>query len=169
VTGRAAAFAVVAGVAVWAVWTAADTAPARLTEPAARAFVAHQTAAWNARDAAAWAALFTPDARFVDQARGSDNSVVPNGRSTLSQATAQARRFFARSHFHAPADIDRIEIAPDGRSARVLGRETTRLEPPGQPARTLCAETEQTLVLAAGRLLSQGQTDTAVRCKAAPR
>jgi hypothetical protein len=145
---------------------AAHAAPARITEPAVRAFVAKQEAAWNARDAKVWAGFFTPGARFVDQSRGSDNSIVPNGTSTLADATAQAGRFFARSTFHETAQVTRVEISSDGRSARVLGREQTRIEAPGRASRTLCAETEQHLVLTDGRLLSQGQTDTAVRCNA---
>jgi hypothetical protein len=146
----------------------ADAAAARLTEPAVRAFVARQEAAWNARNAKAWAASFTPDARFVDQARGSDNSVVPYGESTLAQATAQAERFFARSRFRETTQIVRIEIAPDGRSARVLGYERTRVEEPARPPRTLCAETEARIVLQADRILSRGQTETSVRCNARP-
>jgi uncharacterized protein (TIGR02246 family) len=144
-------------------------APARLSEAAIRAFVAKQEAAWNARDARAWAAFFTPDARFVDQSRGSDNSLVPNGQSTLTEAAAQAERFFAKAPFHETAEVVRVEIAADGRSARVFGRETTRIDEPGRPSRTFCAETEQTLTLAAGRFLSRGQTDTAVRCNAVKR
>ena len=148
---------------------AAQAAPTRLTEPVVRAFVARQEAAWNARDAAAFAALFTPDARFVDQARGSDNSIVPYGQSTLGQAIAQARRFFAEAPFHETAVVDRVIVAADGRSARVFGRETTTISAPGRPPRTLCAQTEQVVILQAGRLLSRGQTDTAVRCSAAGR
>jgi ketosteroid isomerase-like protein len=143
-------------------------APARLTEPAIRAFIASQEKAWNAKDARVWAAAFTPDARFVDQARGSDNSVVPNGTSTLAQATAQAERFFAKSSFHETAEVTRIEIAADGRSARVLAREQIRIDQPGRAPRVLCTETEHRLVLAGGRILSRGQTDTSVRCNAAP-
>lgn len=147
---------------------AALAAPAaaetRLTEPAIRAFVARQEAAWNGRDAQAFAATFTPDAVFVDQARNSNGGVTSNGSSTLAQAIAQARRFFTRSTFRETATIDRVEVAPDGRSARVLGHETTRIETPGRPSRTLCAETEQTVILARGRILSRGQTDTGVRC-----
>lgn len=142
----------------------AQAAGARLTEPAVRAFVARQEAAWNARDAAAFAATFTPDAVFVDQARDSNGGVTANGRSTLPQAIAQARRFFARTRFHAASVIDRVDLAADGRSARVHGRETTQVTTPGRPGRTLCAETQQTVVLVSGRALSRGQTDTDVRC-----
>ena len=147
--------------------TAAHAAPARLTDADVRAFVARQETAWNAKDARAWAAHFTPDARFVDQARGSDNSLVPNGTSTLAEAAAQAKRFFAKATFRETAEVLRVEIAPDGCAARVSARETIRIEAArGLPPRILCTETEHTLVLQGGRILSRGQTDTAVRCRA---
>ncbi len=142
----------------------AAAAEPRLTEPAVRAFVARQEAAWTGRDAQAFAATFTPDAVFVDQARNSNGGVTSNGSSTLAQATAQARRFFARARFRETATVDRVEIAADGRSARVYGHETTRIETSGHPPRTLCAETEQTVIFARGRILSRGQTDTGLRC-----
>ncbi|MFL5294953.1 MAG: hypothetical protein ACJ798_01095 [Phenylobacterium sp.] len=150
--------------AVISLAASAHAAPARLTEPAVRAFVAKQEQAWNAKDLRGYFAGFTADARFADRARASDNSIVPNGTATLAQAQAQARRFFAGSRFHETATVDRVEIAPDGRQARVLGHEISRIETPGRPARTLCAETEQIIVLDAGRLRSKGQTDTAIRC-----
>jgi uncharacterized protein (TIGR02246 family) len=142
----------------------AQAADIKLTEPAVRAFVARQSSAWNAKDATAFAAAFTPDAVFVDQARDSHGGVTPNGRSTLTQATAQARRFFARNDFRETSLVDRVVISADGRTAQVYGREVTRIEAPGKPARTFCAETAQTLVLVNGRLLSRGQTDTDTRC-----
>lgn len=145
--------------------TAAHAAPARITEPQVRAFVERQEAAWNAKDAGAWAGRFTADARFVDQARGSDNRIVPNGTSTLAEAVGQARRFFAKSRFHETFVVDRVQIAPDGGSAQVWSHETIRLEMSGKPLRTLCTETEQTLVFDHGRLRSRGQTDTSVRCE----
>ena len=107
---------------------------------------------------------FTPDAVFIDQAVGSDGKLIPNGRSTLTEATAQARRFFAKSRFRQAIVVDRVVVAPDARSAHVFAHTTTRLERPGQPPRTFCARTEQTLVLAHGRLASRGQTDTDIRC-----
>jgi uncharacterized protein (TIGR02246 family) len=142
----------------------AQAADVRLTEPTVRAFVAHQEAAWNSKDARAFAATFTPDAVFIAQARDSHGGVTPNGRSTLQQATAQARRFFAKTHFQATVTVDQIAVSPDGRSAQVLGREVTRIEMPGGPPHMFCAETRQTLVLLRARILSQGQTDTDVRC-----
>jgi hypothetical protein len=144
--------------------TGAQAAKPELTEASARAFVALQDEAWNDRLAVAFAATFTPDAVFVDQAVGSDGKLIPNGRSTLAEATAQARRFFARSRFHQTTVVGGVTLAPDGRSAHVLAKTTTRIERPGQPPRTFCALSEQTLVLVQGRLLSRGQTDTDVRC-----
>jgi len=141
----------------------AQAAPA-LTEAAVRAFVARQEATWTHKDAAAFAAGFTPDAVFVDQARDSHGGITRNGRSTLPQAITQARRFFAKNSFSETSVVDRVAIAPDGRSAQVFGHETSRIETPGRPPRTLCAETAQTVVLAHGRVLSRGQTDTDVRC-----
>lgn len=142
----------------------AQAAAPALTEAAVRAFVARQEAAWTHKDAAAFAATFSPDAVFVDQARDSHGGITQNGRSTLPQAIAQARRFFARNSFSETSVVDRVVIAPDGRSAQVFGHETLRIETPGRPPRTFCAETAQTVVLAGGRLLSRGQTDTDVRC-----
>jgi hypothetical protein len=154
----------VIGAALAVACAAAQAATPRLTEAAVRAFVARQEAAWNARDLAAYGATFAPDARFVDQARGSDNRIVPYGASTLAEAAAQARRFFAKSRVRETATVDRVEIAADGASARVVGHAVSRIETAGKPPRTLCAQTEQTLVLFRGRILSRGQTDTAVRC-----
>jgi len=107
--------------------TAAHAAPARLTDADVRVFVARQEAAWNARDAKAWAAHFTLDARFVDQARGSDNSLVPNGTSTLAEAAAQAKRFFAKATFR-----DRRGPPRRDRPGRPLG---PRLRPRDDPVR----------------------------------
>jgi uncharacterized protein (TIGR02246 family) len=135
-----------------------------LTDAAVRAFVARQEAAWNAGDARAFAATFTPDAMFVDQARNSNGGVTANGSSTLAQTTAQARRFFAKSRVRETTTLDQVEIAQDGASAQVLGHQVSRIETAGSPPRILCAETRQTVVLARGRILSKGQTDTDVRC-----
>jgi uncharacterized protein (TIGR02246 family) len=142
----------------------AQAAEPALNEAAVRAFVARQEAAWNARDVAAFFATFTPDAVFVDQARDSHGGITANGRSTLLQAKVQAGRFVAKNRFSETSTVDRVVIAPDGRSARVFGHERSRIESPGRAPRTLCAETDQTLVLRNGRLLSRGQTDTDVRC-----
>ncbi|MEO8113290.1 MAG: hypothetical protein ABI655_02840 [Phenylobacterium sp.] len=136
------------------------TAAPRLTEAQARAFVARQDAAWNGRDAAAYFATFLPSAVFVAQARSNQGGVVPYGRSTLPEARAQAQRVFARGPFHQASTVDRVEISPDGLAARLLGHQVSTTA-----GRTACAEIEQRLVLARGRMLSTGQTETAVRCR----
>lgn len=149
---------------VLALSASAQAAEPRLTEASVRAFLARQDAAWNARDAHAFAAAFTPDAVFIAEARNSNGGITSNGSSTLAQAIAQARRFFARAKFHETAVADRIEIAADGRSARVFGHEVTQMESKDRPRSTLCAETRQIVVLVKGRILSKGQTETDVRC-----
>lgn len=144
--------------------SAAQAGEPRLTDASVRAFVARQEAAWNARDAAGFAATFTPDATIVDQARDNQNRLVENGRSTVPQATAQARRFFAKHTVRETTQIGRIVIAPDGRSAQVFAHEVSQVATRGQPNRTLCGETEQSLILVKGGIRSRGQTDTAIRC-----
>jgi hypothetical protein len=143
----------------------AGAAGPRLTEPAVRAFVARQEAAWNARDLGGFEATFTADAVFVDQARNSSGGVTANGSSTLAQAIAQAKRFFAKARFRETSVVDAVAISVDGRSALVTGHEVSQIEATAaRPARRLCAETRQTVVLVRGRILSKGQTDTDVRC-----
>ncbi|HSV02970.1 MAG TPA: nuclear transport factor 2 family protein [Phenylobacterium sp.] len=142
----------------------AHAAPARLTQAGVRAFAARQERAWNASDAAGFFGLFTPDARFTDQARAKDGRVVPYGTSTLAQARAQATSFFARSRHHETSTIRSVRIAPDGRSAVVLGDEVAEIATAGRTRRS-CAETEQTIVLTPAGLRSKGQTDTQVACR----
>lgn len=140
----------------------AAAAPQRLTDAGVRAFVARQERAWNAGDVAAWAALFTPDARFTDQAR-SGREMVAYGTSTLPQARGQAQRFFSQSQVRESGQVQRIEIQPDGRSARVVTRKVSRISTGGR-VRLSCADSVQTLVLGGGRILSRGRTDTLYRC-----
>jgi hypothetical protein len=142
----------------------AHAAPARLSEAAVRAFVARQEAAWNAGDAAGFFALAAPDASYTDQARAKDGRVVPYGTSTLAQARAQARLTFAKSRIREVATIRRMQIAPDGRSARIEGHEDAWLTSPGR-TRHICAETLQTVVLTPGGIRSKGQTDTLTPCR----
>jgi len=140
----------------------AAAAPARLTDADVRAFVARQERAWNAGDVATWAGLFTSDARFTDQAR-SGREMVAYGTSTLPQARQQAQRFFSQSKVRESGQVQRVEIQPDGRAARVVVRKVSRIEAAGR-VRLSCAESVQTLVLAGGRILSRGRTDTLYRC-----
>ncbi|MET0274293.1 MAG: hypothetical protein ABW360_15000 [Phenylobacterium sp.] len=134
-----------------------------LTDASVRAFVARQERAWNSGDLAAYFALYTPDARFTDQARTPDGKVVPYGVSTATQARAQTRAFLKTSKVRETGQVVRIDIAPDGRSARVVAREVSVIATPARTRRS-CAERVQTVVLRGAALRSTGQTDTVVRC-----
>lgn len=139
-------------------------APTRLTEPAVRDFVGRQSKAWNAGDLGRYFALFAPGATFTDQGRAKDGRVVPYGTSTLAEARAQTRRARAKSKVAETTLISRIEIAPDGRSARVVAGEQIVLTTAGR-ARHLCAERVQTLIATPAGLRSKGQTDTYGPCR----
>lgn len=142
----------------------AQAAP-RLTEAQARAFAQKQEAAWNARDLDGYFALFTKDAVFIDQTRDvKHGGMIPYGASGLPQARAQAAKFLAGATSVERGTIDRVEIARDGTSARLIGREVTTIQSKGR-TRKACAETEQILVLVGGQIRSKGQTDTIIRCR----
>ncbi|WP_312163785.1 DUF4440 domain-containing protein [Phenylobacterium sp.] len=142
----------------------AHAAP-RLTKAQARAFAQKQEAAWNARDLDGYFALFTKDAVFVDQTRDIKNGgMIPYGRSSVAQARAQAAKFLAGATSTERGVVDKVEIAADGRSARLTGREVTTIQSQGRTRRA-CADTEQTLVLVGGEIRSKGQTDTITRCR----
>lgn len=143
---------------------ATPAAAQRLSDAQVRRFLDDQQQAWNAGRLDAYFATFTPNAVFEDQTR-TPKEVISYGRSTLAQARAQARRFRARSTSTEQTVIRSIVIAQDGAGARVLGDKVTTVTTAGQ-ARRYCAQTDQTLVLAAGKLRSTGQTDTLVRCRA---
>ena len=137
----------------------------RLTEAQARAFAQKQEAAWNARDLDGYFALFTKDAVFIDQTRDIKNGgMIPYGRSGVAQARAQATKFLAGATSSERGVIDKVEIARDGASAKLIGREVTTIQSKGRTRRA-CADTEQTLVLVGGQIRSKGQTDTITRCR----
>ena len=137
-------------------------AQSRITDGDVRAFVARQERAWNAGDLGVYFAGFTPDATFTDQAYVGDKPPVPYGTSTLAQARAQAGRTKGRSR--EASQVMRIEIARDGRSARVASRVGSTVTTAGK-TRRLCASRVQTVVLAGGSLRSRGQTDTYIHCR----
>lgn len=139
---------------------------AGLTEASVRGYLAAQEKAWNERRLDVYFAGFTPDAVFVDQHRTPEETIV-YGRSDLAQARAAARRFLATSRSREQATVRSLRIAPSGRTARILGFEVTTVTTGGR-VRTVCAETDQTVVLAGGRVLSKGQTDNIVKCPPAP-
>ena len=134
----------------------------QITDGAVHAIVARQEAAWNAGDFDRYFAGFTPDARFTDQAYVGDKPPVPYGTSTLAQAQTQARRAAARSRER--AEVRRIEIAADGRTAKVTARVGSAVVADGR-TRRLCASRVFTLTLAGGRLRATGQVDTYVNCR----
>lgn len=139
-------------------------AASRLTEAQARAFAARQEAAWNARDLDKFFATFTKDAVFTDQTRDPKRGLIPYGSSGLAKARQQSAAFLAKSTSVERGTVDKVEIAADGQSARLTGREITTVTTGGR-TRRVCADTEQTLVLVGGTLRSKGQTDTVVRCR----
>ena len=155
VLGLLAALAALAGAPAWA---------EGLGEAQVRAFVAQQQRAWNAGDLDAYYAAFEPDAAFTDQYRTPAGQVVPYGTSPLVQARIESRKVRATSKVSEQAEIVRIALGADGRTAQVVSRVVSRTQGPGG-VRVACAERRQELVLAAGRLRSKGQTDTYARCR----
>jgi hypothetical protein len=144
--------------------TAAQAAPARLTEAEARGFVERQSKAWNAGDLSAYFALFTPDARFRDQALASDNKVYPYGTSTLAEAKARSRHAFDHGRIQETTTVRSVALAPDGRSAKIEA-DVVSVIPDKAGARRSCARREQVVVATPAGLRSTGETDTVVRCR----
>lgn len=142
---------------------AGSAAAAGLTEAQARRFVADQEAAWNAKRLEAYFAGFTADAVFVEQTTTPKETIV-YGRSSVAKAKQVSRKAAAKSTLTERNTIRRVILAADGRSARVLGDKLTTITTAGK-VRTACAQTDQTLVLQRGRILSKGQTDNIVRCR----
>lgn len=137
----------------------------QITKPAVRAFVARQEALWNSRDLAGFFALAAPEAVFVTERTGANGRVAVE-RETAAESRRSAERAFATiSRFRESTSIERIEIAADGLSARVFGREQAEVTRGGATLR-LCAETEQSLILRAGTILTLGQTDRMRSCGA---
>jgi hypothetical protein len=153
--------------AVAAALLAQPAIAASLTEAQVRRFVAGQEAAWNAGRLDAYYATFTADAVFVEQTKTPKETIV-YGRSSLAKATQVSRRALAKSTLHDRTAIQRVTLGADGRSAQVQGSKVTTITT-GRKVRTVCAGTVQALVLQRGRILSKGQTDNIVRCRAGTR
>lgn len=139
---------------------AAPAMAAGLTEASVRQFLASQEAAWNERRLDTYFAGFTRDAVFVDQTV-TPKETITYGRSTVADARAFARKATSRSTER--GTVRRITIAADGASARVQGYEVTTIVTAGR-TRQVCANTDQTVVLRGGRILSKGQTDSIIKC-----
>ncbi len=142
----------------------AATAQGRLSDASVRAFLTGQERLWNAGDVDAYFATFTPDARFTDRGQSNQGGFVDYGTSSLSQARTTSKRLLAGSKVRESSRIVRIELAADGRSARVVTDETTRIETAGK-ARVVCAESVHQLRVTPGGLRSAGQTDYIRRCR----
>jgi len=142
----------------------AQAAPARLSEPAVRAFLARQSKAWNAGDLRAYFALFTAKATFTDRGRAKDGRVVPYGESTLAEARRQSRKTLAASKVKETTALRSIAIAPDGESARVEASEVTLITEKGR-TRRICGDRRQTIVATVHGPRSTGQVDTIFECR----
>lgn len=139
-------------------------AQGRVTDAEARAFAARQERLWNAGDLGAYFAGFTADATFTDQAYVGAKPPVPYGTSTRAEAERLARR--ARTHGRATETgrVLRVEIAPDGASARVVLAVGSTVPDKGGPRR-LCAARYVTLVRDGEALRAREQIDTYVKCR----
>ena len=138
--------------------------PAPVTDAKVRDLIARQQRAWNAGDLKTYFAAYTPDAVFVDQARSNENTIVPYGRSALAQARANSRKALAKGKLSENGQVVRVEVSPDGRSARAAINVVLRA-PSAGGQRTSCVQRLQTFVARGARLVSTGQTDTIVRCR----
>ncbi|RAK64404.1 hypothetical protein [Phenylobacterium kunshanense] len=144
---------------------AAMPAAAQIREADVRAFVARQEAAWNASQLDRYFASFTADATFTDQAYVGDKPPVPYGASTLDQARANARKAFAGTPTPREAGrVLRVEMAPDGRSGRVVSVVGSTVWDQGR-ARRLCATRVQALIETNAGLRAVSRTDTYVKCR----
>jgi hypothetical protein len=132
-----------------------------LTEAQVRGFVVQQERAWNAGRFGAYFEAFGPGATFTDRAYVGDKPGVVYGTSTLAQARTQTRRSAAK--VTETAHLLAVEIAADGRSARVVTLERMTSTEKGR-ARQLCAVRSQRLTLSGSRVRSEGQTDTFLGC-----
>jgi hypothetical protein len=141
--------------------------PHRLTERAVRAFVARQEALWLRRDFAGFFALAAPEAVFTTERRGADGRVTSERRSVDESRRAAEHAFASIDMFRETAFVDRVDIAPDGRSARIFGHEEAEMVRAGT-RRRLCADTEQAVIFRGGNILSLGQTDRVRSCETPP-
>jgi hypothetical protein len=137
----------------------------RITEDAARAFLARQERAWNAGDLETYFAGFIPQARFTDQAYVGDKPPARYGTSTRAEARAQARKALAAGGGSREAGrVLRVTIAPDGQSADVALNVGSLVRSRGH-VRRMCAARTVRLVLRGGALKAGDQTDTYVKCR----
>lgn len=140
---------------------ATPAAAQTVTEAQVRDLAARQTQAWNAGDLDAYFRLFSPNAVFRDQARGSDGKLHPYGQATAAQARAQARRMQGTAKVSEEARV--LNVAVVRRGAAAVLEVVTRIEAQGR-VRTVCAQRLLTAAVLDGRLQGLSRTDTIVRC-----
>jgi hypothetical protein len=157
--------AVQAALSLGVIATAAQAAP--ITQAEVRALVERQRQTWSRGDTAAYFATFAAGAVFTDQARGSDNAIVPYGSSNMPEARRNARRAFLKGRIVETIEIKAVAISADGRGAAIVGDVRTRLEGP-QGVRWSCAERLEAFARLPEGLRAVRQTDTLVRCRRAP-
>lgn len=145
--------------------TAVQAAP--IAEADVRALVERQRQAWNGGDLDAYFGTFAPSARFTDQARGSDNAIVPYGSSSVAEARRNARRALTRTKVTEEIAIRAFARSADGSGAAIVADVRTRLEGP-EGVRWSCAERVEAFARLRQGLRAVSQTDTLVRCRRRP-
>jgi hypothetical protein len=132
----------------------------QLSPEAVRAFVQAQNRAWSARDFARYYATFGPQAEIVT-IRTTPGGKVTRTVKSPAEDRNEAERFFAstRATIHETDRIEKIEIAPDGRHARVRWIEEASLAENGKP-RLLHATAEEELESRNGRIVALRLTET---------
>ncbi|WP_309090905.1 nuclear transport factor 2 family protein [Phenylobacterium sp.] len=151
---------------VFALCAAAAAAQTPISEAEVRALAIRQAAALNAGDLPAYFATFAPQARFAQQALGSNNRIVPYGESTREQARAQLSKALEGAKIAETVEVRQVALSADGRGAAMAARVRTRIE--RGSARLSCADRLATFVRIRGELKTLAQTDTLVRCRTAP-
>jgi hypothetical protein len=135
------------------------SAAEKLDIAAVRSFVTAQNRAWSARDFAHYYASFDPSAEIVTIRTAPDGKVTRTVRS-LAEDRKKAERFFAstKAIIRETDYIEKIEIAPDSRRARVRVREETGMLENGR-SQFLHAIAEEELGLRNGGIVALRLTE----------
>jgi|KBSMisStaDraftv2_1062788.scaffolds.fasta_scaffold64077_2 hypothetical protein len=135
------------------------SAAEKLDIASVRNFVTAQNRAWSARDFARYYGTFNPGAEIVTIRTAPDGKVTRTVRSP-AEDRKEAKRFFASTQaiIRETDYIEKIEISPDSRHARVRVREETGILENGR-SRLLHAITEEDVGLRNGRIVALGLTE----------
>lgn len=131
----------------------------KLSPESTRAFVEAQNRAWSARDFARYYATFDPHAEIVT-IRATPGGKVTRTVKSPARDRSEAERFFAstRAAIHETDRIEKMEIAPDSRHARVRWVEETSMMENGK-SRLLHATAEEELEWRNGRIVALRLTE----------